>query len=233
MSIRAVLFDFDGVIADTEALHFQAFVDVFAEIGIEVTEEDYNNIYIALSDRDTIRAAFERAGKPQPQGGLYGQLMHKKARRYEQLAAEGAPLFPGVRECVDRLSEEAPIAIGSGALYAEIMAILNAHGIADRFVGAVGADMVLNSKPDPETYLAALQLINDARGSDIQPSECAVIEDTDIGARAGKAAGMRVLGVTNTYPADRLSETDAAVDSLEGVTIAALERLLSNSDRSV
>ncbi len=226
-SIRAVLFDFDGVIADTETLHFQAFVDVFDEIGIRVTEEDYNNIYIALSDRDTIRAAFERAGRPQPRGGLYGELMRKKAERYEELAEKGAPLFPGVRECVERLSERLPVAIGSGALYGEIMAILNAHGIAHLFVGAVGADMVLNSKPDPETYLQACALINEKRGMNIDPRDCAVIEDTDVGIRAGKSAGMRALGVANTYPPERLKEADAVVDSLEGLTLEAMERLLS------
>ena len=229
--LRAVIFDFDGVLADAEPLHFRSLAATLAEEGVQVTEDDYRAKYIVLDDRKAIQAAFHDAAKCL-NTDTFDALLQRKARRFDALLREGVALFPGVPETVRRLAKSLPIAIASSALRQEILTILGSHGLADAFLDIVGAEEVTDTKPHPAPYLEALARINRIRNitPPIRPDECAVIEDTIGGIQGAKAAGMFVVAVTNSYPADRLTDADRIITTLEGMTPESLAALLSRDE---
>ncbi|GIX07100.1 MAG: haloacid dehalogenase [Candidatus Poribacteria bacterium] len=229
--IRAVLFDFDGVIVDTEPLHYRTLAETLAAAGLGLlTEEAYGERYIVFDDREAIRAAFRDAGRPLSPERLEA-LMEEKARRFRELAAAGVALFPGAREAIEALGAVYPLAIASGALREEIETILVAHGLRSRFLALAAADDVTHSKPHPETYLLALERLNMALrcSPPIRPEETVVIEDTINGVLGAQAAGMRTVAVTHSYPAERLRHAEVVLDSLIGLTPGRLSALLGSS----
>ena len=135
------------------------------------------------------------------------------------------PFFPGAKELVRALAEEVPVAIASGALHAEIDAILRAGGIRDAFSAIVGADDVTRGKPHPEPYLTAMAAVN-GHEDKLTPADCLVFEDAMPGIAAARAAGMIVVAVTNSYPAERLRAAQRIVATLEGLTPALLRQEL-------
>ncbi len=225
--LRAVIFDFDGVLADAEPLHFRSLAAVLGDEGIQLSEEEYRARYIVLDDRKAIEAAFRDAGRALPELAM-SALIARKSDCFEALLDDGVPLFPGVAETVRALGEVLPLAIASSALRGEIVAILEGYGLSDAFVDIVGADEVAETKPHPAPYLEALARVNALCGPvpAIRPEECVVIEDTVGGIQGAKAAEMRVVAVTNSFPAEQLREADRIVATLEGLTPETLDRLL-------
>jgi beta-phosphoglucomutase-like phosphatase (HAD superfamily) len=222
-ALRAVLFDFDGVIVDSEPLHFGALRDALAPEAIFIDEAEYVREYLAYDDRGAIRSALERHGH-----AWDGERVERIARRKAELFEELLPSvgwFPGARELVRALASETPLAIASGALRAEIEAILDAGGLRGAFSAIVGAGDVANGKPHPEPYLRAMRALRGVAAG-LQPAECVVIEDSMPGIAAARAAGMTVVAVTNSYPAERLTAAQHVVDSLERVSPASLRALL-------
>jgi HAD superfamily hydrolase (TIGR01509 family) len=213
--IRAVIFDFDGVIADTELLHYATLRDTLAPEGIGISEKAYWETYVVLDDRDSIKTAYDSVGRSLDDAKLR-ELMARKEARFDAEVRKGVRLFPGVADAIRALAASVPLAIASGALSSEIRAILASHGLGDAFVGIVGADNVTNGKPHPETYLRAFDLLRNVV-VDLNESECLVIEDTVNGVKGAKSAGMPVLAVTNTTSGDRLQHADVVVTSLEGL----------------
>jgi len=225
---HAVIFDFDGVLADAEPLHFRSLAAALEAEGIRVTQEEYNARYIVFDDRKAVDAAFADAGR-ELGDEMRSEVIARKAELFESLLAEGVPLFPGVKEAVRSLGAAYPIGIASSALREEIETILASHGLVDAFVDIVGAADVTQTKPHPQPYWTALERINEARRPTrpIEPSECVVFEDTVGGITGAKAAGMFAVAVTNTYPADRLADADRILPTLEGMTPAVLEALVA------
>jgi HAD superfamily hydrolase (TIGR01509 family) len=213
--------DFDGVIVDTEPLHLAAFRAVLEPEGIHLTDDDYWESYLGYDDRDAITAALSDAGR-QPAPDAVATLMARKAERFLESVRAGVPLFPGVASFVRAAAERGPLAIGSGALRAEIELILESVGLRAAFEAIVSADDVRRGKPDPETYLRALGALR-ARRPALLAADCLVVEDSAAGVAAAKRAGMRCLAVTNSSPASALAEADAIVDSLEVVRWDALD----------
>jgi beta-phosphoglucomutase len=221
--MRAALFDFDGVLVNSEPLHYLSLHDALAREGIEIDEAEYQATYLAYDDRGSIRLALERHGIPFD-GGRVEDIARRKAADFEELLPR-ISFFPGARELVRALAAEMPVAIASGALHGEIDAILRAGGIRDAFKAVVGADDVSRGKPHPEPYLTAMARVNgDAPG--LSPAECLVFEDSMPGIASGRAAGMQVVAVTNSYPAARLTAANKVVASLEGLTPDGLRREL-------
>jgi HAD superfamily hydrolase (TIGR01509 family) len=219
MAFRAVVFDFDGVLVDSEPLHFRALRESLLPEGIAIDEAEYLARYIAHDDRTAIRLALEASGS-RPTLDRVAAVARRKAERFARLAPTVA-LFPGARELVRSLADRAPLAIASGALRAEIETILAAAGLRDAFAAIVGADDVAHGKPDPEPYLAALaRLVPRAPG--LVAGECLAIEDTMAGIASARAAGMTVLGVAHSYPAEKLRAAHRVVPSLEGLEGRAL-----------
>jgi beta-phosphoglucomutase len=160
MAMRAVIFDFDGVLVDSEPSHYRALRDCLLAEGITLTPEEYAQDYLAYDDRQCLRIAFERRGLP-PDEARVETAARRKAQIYEDLLNR-VPLFDGARELIEELSGRIPLAIASGALAGEIDRILAAAGLREAFATVVGADNVTRCKPHPEPYLTAMRRLRTA-----------------------------------------------------------------------
>ncbi len=223
VELRAIIFDFNGVIVDDEPLHLELFREVLGEEGIPLTEEAYRANYLGLDDRGAFMAALRDAGRAAGPGEVAAMIERKAARYREEIEARYL-LFPGVVELVRELAVSFPMAIASGALRSEIDLVLSRARIRDCFQEVIASEDVAVCKPDPEGYLKALAGLNARRGREIAPAECLAIEDSIAGIEAARRAGMRCLAVTNSYPAERLARADAIVESLAGCDPAAVFR---------
>ena len=224
--MRAVIFDFDGVIADTEPLHFEGLRRTFAAIDITLTEQDYYANYLGFDDRGCVEEALRVNRRPITEPIVH-DLMRKKASAYLDSIRDHMVIFPGVREFVEAAASAYPIAIASGALRPEIELILEQAGIRKAFRHITSAEDVAKSKPDPQPFLHALAGLNRQQaGPPLEPDSCLVIEDSLPGIRAAKAAGMKVLAVTNTHTVQDLHEADAISSSLRDTRLAEVKTRL-------
>lgn len=227
--LRAVIFDFDGVIADAEPLHYLGFRTVLAEEGIELSERDYYAFYLAYDDKTCFREVLKREGRKFDDRYL-ARLVERKARVYMNSIVDNVTIFPGVPELLSKLSLQYPLAIGSGARREEIEFVLRCSGLRRFFSVIVSADEVVACKPDPETYLKALSGLNTllAQGgvnSPINPQNCLVIEDSVHGVEAAIRAGMKCVAVTNSYTEGELALAHKVIDSLEAIDEEELKSL--------
>jgi beta-phosphoglucomutase len=224
--LRAIIFDCDGVIANTEPMHLAAFQKVLAEEGIILTEEEYYQRYLALDDRTCFQAIFSGSGATLTQEKL-SELIERKSEYLNPIMRDHLELFPGVEDFIRLVARRFPLAIASGALRHEIELILQHSGLHDLFQVVISAEDVAEGKPHPEPFLKALALINASQVETIQPWQCLVIEDSIHGVEAAHLAGMRCLAVTNSYSKEQLSRADRVVESLAGLSLKDLESLFA------
>lgn len=226
--LRAIIFDFNGVIADDEPLHLELFQKVLAEEGLVLTEEDYyGKNYLGMDDRGCFGAVLKAYGRNATEADIQ-RLIDRKARYYQQLIQERLILFPGAVDFVKRAADRYPLAIASGALRHEIEIIVNHAGIKSCFTAIVSAEDVREGKPSPEGFTKALEKLNRSPGrtdQPIQPAECLVIEDSPFGIAAAHSAGMKCIAITNSYPAERLEGANLIIKSLEGLRLETVEQL--------
>ncbi|MEK7830383.1 MAG: HAD family phosphatase [Acidobacteriota bacterium] len=221
--LKAVIFDFNGVIVDDEPLHLELFRRVLDEEDIGLTDEDYHAKYLGYDDRGCFTAALTDAGRAElASAGFIAELIERKAGYYREAIEARFLLFPGAVELVKKLAAKFPMAIASGALRGEIEVVLRRGGIRDCFKEIIASEDVTACKPDPEGYNKALAALNASIGGQIQPGECLVIEDSIAGIEAAKLAGMRCLAVTNSYRADELTNADWVVPTLVNCDVEAL-----------
>lgn len=217
--IRAVIFDFDGVIVDTERIHFRILRDMISRFGHTLTMEEYLERYLPFNDWDCISSILRDKGIRY--GDIEG-LVEEKRRRFEEATKSGLDLVPGAKEFVEGMAERFPIAIASGASRVEIERISEAIGLKHLFKAIVGAEDTEKGKPDPEPYRKALDLINSKDPKPFPPissDECLVVEDSIHGIASAKSAGMRCLAITTSYPKEMLEEADLVVDTFEGLSV--------------
>jgi HAD superfamily hydrolase (TIGR01509 family) len=226
--IRAVIFDFNGVLVDDVQLHYELFRDVLADEGISMTERQYHEEYLGYDDRGCLEMALTRSGKSAGRDFVDG-LVSKKASLYATRAATGLRYFPGAAKCVAALSERWPIAICSGALRAEIEYALGHMGIIEHVTTIVSAEDTGRCKPDPEGYFLALDALRGAASYGLEAAHCLVIEDSLAGIQSAKGAGMWALGVSNTYRPDQLRHAgaDAVLSGLQELTPPWIERFFA------
>ena len=225
-TLSAIIFDFDGVIADTEPLHFAGFRQTLAEIGISLTEPDYYANYLGYDDRGCFIAALTEYHRPTDPPAL-AQLMQRKAHAYLESVKDHLVIFPGVRELVHEAAATYPLAIASGALRHEIEFILEQAGLRKEFLHITASEDVTRGKPDPQPFLHALDTLNRQRlDQPITAGSCLVIEDSIPGIRAAKTAGMKVLAVANTHTTQDLHEAHAVAQSLSQVRLSELRERL-------
>jgi beta-phosphoglucomutase len=226
--LRAIIFDFDGVVADNEPVHFVMFQRVLGEIGIPLSEEEYYQRYLGFDDKGCFAAALAAHGRPAPKA-MIDQLVARKARAYMQHIKQHLVIFPGVQEFVRDAANRYRLAIASGALRHEIEFILEQAGIRKEFQHVTSAEDVTQGKPHPEAYLHALASLNRTTGTgslSLAPEDCLVIEDSVPGIQAARAAAMKVLAVANTHTLQELHEADAVAHSLEELNLSELENRL-------
>jgi len=225
--LRAVIFDFDGVITDSEILHFRAFNAVLTQHGFQLTRQEYYRDYLGMTDKDCFKALIGEGRLRISEAQIQG-LVRRKTRVFEQLARTEGKIIEGVREFLDAMAgAKVPTAICSGALRAEIELILEEARLRDYFDVIVSAEEVAQGKPDPEGFLLALKKLSEQWAEPIATESCVVIEDSHWGLRAAEAAGMRTVAVTNTYDAAELKQADKVVHRLDELTLEDLRQLCS------
>jgi HAD superfamily hydrolase (TIGR01509 family) len=222
-ALQAIVFDFDGVIANSEPLHLTAFQRTLAEDGVTLTPEEYYAHYLGYDDV----GMFEALGRDRSldlTGGRVGDLVQRKGEHMKRLMHSGAVLFPGAAEFIRAAAAEVPIAIASGALRHEIDEIIDAAGVSDLFAAIVAAGDTPESKPSPAPYRLAFERLQQRAGS-LDPRRSVAIEDSRWGLESARGAGLRLVGVTSSYPAEELSDAELVVEGLRALTLPALDRL--------
>jgi beta-phosphoglucomutase-like phosphatase (HAD superfamily) len=227
--LRAIVFDFDGVIANSEPLHFAAFRDVLADEGQTLTVRDYYDRYLGFDDVGALEAMLRDRGGAADRARV-ADLVARKAVRLEILERDVSVLFPGAAAAVRRAAAALPIAIASGARGEEIRRVLAREGLMSCFTAIVAAEDTPISKPAPDPYLHALSRLRTAGDPALAAADCVAIEDSRWGLQSARAAGMRTVAVTNTYAQSALDgAADLVISSLDAMDLDALAVLCSRS----
>lgn len=206
MSFRAVLFDMDGVIIDCEPIHLAAFQAVLKHHGHTLTDGQYKRYFAGKTDQAGFQDYFDSVGE----GINVPAIMGEKAKAYLALASDRLIPYPGVIELIQDLAGRGiPLAIVTSSLRAEAELTLKFFGIRKLFSVVIAAEDFTHSKPDPESFLKGAVALH------ITPADCVAIEDTPSGVKSALAAGMRVIGVTNTHTAKELQEATLILGKLQ------------------
>jgi beta-phosphoglucomutase len=223
--LRAVIFDFDGVITESEILHFRAFNQALAEYKVQITKNDYYTDYLGLSDFDCFKALSDK-GLLVVEGEKTTQLLRKKTQIFEKLAKSQGRIIDGVPKFLKMLKENnIPMAICSGAILPEIELILKQSHLRSFFEDIVSCEQIARGKPDPEGFLLALKKLNQKNRDLIHSNQCVVIEDSHWGIEAANAAGMHSIAITNSYAAEQLTMAEKIVSHLSELNMTDLQNL--------
>jgi beta-phosphoglucomutase-like phosphatase (HAD superfamily) len=216
----ATLFDFDGVLVDSEPVHLAAFNDVLAPLALAISEGDYLSEYFSLDDAGVFQAVLRRAGSA-PSEEDVRRLVGAKAPRFMARFADAFRVFPGADALVARRASRGPVGIVSGALRGEIEFALERMGVRALVSFIVSAEATPESKPHPAPYRLALAELERSghRGASL------AIEDSVGGIASARGAGLRCIGVAHTFGKEALSKAgaDAVASRLEELTDALLD----------
>lgn len=227
-SLQAIVFDFDGVIANSEPMHLRAFQDTLAEEGIELTAAEYYARYLGYDDVGAFGALAADRGVAMS-GRQIAALVARKGVKLQQMLDAGDVLFPGAKEFVREAAAAVPIAIASGALRHEIDEIIESAGIAHLFSAIVASGDTAESKPSPQPYRLAYERLCTATGRNLDPRRCVAIEDSRWGLDSARGADLRCVGVTTSYAAGELGGAELIAGGLQQLTLAALDRLVQDT----
>ena len=224
--MNAIIFDFDGVIADTEALHLAGFRHVLADLDITITDEVYYNKYVGYSDQDGFPAILHDNSQTFTPDDL-NIWIDAKTRFVQQCMHQTVKEIPGAVSFIQRARDEKlPLAVCSGALHEEINTVSDTIGITGCFDIIVSAEDVSRGKPDPEGYYLARRLLAEHCKCVIDPKRCVVFEDTPQGIEAARGAGMKVCGLATTFPRGKLEEADMVIDNFLNLRLESVDRLV-------
>jgi beta-phosphoglucomutase len=206
--VTAVVFDFNGTLSDDEPVLARIYSELFAEQGRPLTEADYYEELVGLPDEEMFTRWLGHADPA---------LLEERIERYIARVADGSTVDEDTRAAVRFAAARVPVAIVSASTRSEIDAVLDAACVREEVTAIVSEEDVTHGKPDPEGYLMAARLLG------VVPAQMLVFEDTDVGLRAARAAGARVVGLTRTLGAARMSQADEVVERID---VPLLERLL-------
>ena len=206
--IQAIVFDFDGVLANSEQIHLRTAQEILGALGIPLTHDEYYRRYLGFDDETMFRAIAGARGLVLDTRQL-DALIAEKARLFDEFVRDANVLYPGAALCVERLADRYPLGIASGALKHEIQGILRRGRIDQYFRFIVAGGDVPAGKPAPDPYRRAAEL--HAR----PPGTCLAIEDSKWGIESAKSAGLKCVAITHTYSATELPGADRIVNALE------------------
>jgi HAD superfamily hydrolase (TIGR01509 family) len=203
MSLKAVLFDFNGVIIRDEPLHEKLIERLLLEENLRSKPGEFRQFCLGRSDRACLQDLFSSRGRVLSDAHL-DTLIARKARAYQEELGKLSPLpiYAGVQDLIFTIrASQLKLAVVSGALRSEIALVLERAQLSEAFPVIVSGDDAIPSKPEPDGYLLAVERLNQQYpGLNLAPAECLVIEDTFAGIAAAKRAGIPVVGVANSYP---------------------------------
>lgn len=191
---KAVIFDCDGVIVDTETISNEIFTSMLHQIGLDIDEQTLLEKFTGFTNQETLKNAEHLLGKPLPE-----TFDSEYRQRFHAIIHEHLEPINGVRELLDKITM--PIAMATNARRKEMNMKLNKIGLSEKFITRFCVEDVKNGKPAPDIYLKAAEALK------VDPKDCLVIEDSVAGIRAGCAAGMRVLAYSGAF--DPVSQTAA------------------------
>ena len=223
--LRAIVFDFDGVIANSEPLHYLAFRDVLGQSGIAFPEKEYYDRYLGYDDVGVFKAVAADRGLSWTIDRI-AEFVQFKAAVIERLEQNTSILFPGADAAIRRAAALVPLGIASGALGAEIRRVLDREGLTSYFKAIVAAEDTPVSKPAADPYRRAVAMLSEAVGAPLLPAECVAVEDSSWGLQSAKAAGLHTVAVAQTYDRAAL-EADLVISSIGELDVGMMERLCS------
>ncbi|WP_066380305.1 MULTISPECIES: HAD family phosphatase [unclassified Anabaena] len=231
MSLKAILFDFNGVIINDERIHLQLIDEILIQENLQPQKPKERQGSLGRSDRACFQELLTSRGRVVTEEYLT-QLLHRKAKAYvlELDKLEQLPIYPGVEDLIYQArSQHLKLAIVSGALHKEIELVLERAKLTEHFPIIVAGDDITTSKPQPDGYLLAVARLNQEYPDlNLQPQECLAIEDTPAGIQAAKHAQMQVLGVANTYPFQMLQRCcNWTVDYLTELELERVQQVFS------
>ena len=229
IGLQAIVFDFDGVIANSEPLHLLAFQRTSHEYGITLTGDEYYKKYLGYDDLGMIEALARDRRIPMSDREI-AAFIARKGSYMQQLLESGGLLFPGAKEFIQAAAAQVPIAIASGALRHEIEEILVSAGLDRLFTAIVASGDTPESKPSPAPYLLAFHRLKHETGRELDPRRSAAIEDSRWGLESARGAGLRCVAVTNSYPAHELPGAELLVNGLENLTLPMLDDLCRSDE---
>jgi HAD superfamily hydrolase (TIGR01509 family) len=217
--IRAVLFDFNGVIVDDEPVHLKLFQKVLKEEGVTLTREVYYKKYLGMDDKECFKVVGKDFGKKFNEAKIQ-ELIERKAQGYLAEMKQNPPFVPGAIDLLKALGKTHFIAIVSGALRSEIEMLLKRGGVGNEVSVIVAAGEIMKGKPDPEGFLKAIQLLNRdsvASSERLFPEECIAVEDSIWGIQAAQKAGLSCVGLTTSYKEKELPGAILYLKDFSGV----------------
>ncbi len=218
---EAVIFDMDGVIVDSEPRHERAFRDVLRDIGYADNHGIHFPDYYGKSDQLVWRDFIDRHDPPQ----THAELMARREERFIELALAEEPIFDGVPELAASLTGRMKLGVASGSRHSIISAVLGMKDLRRHFPVVVSSEDVSHGKPRPDIFLRAAELLK------VPPARCVVIEDSVAGVEAGLAAGMDVIAITNSFPAEALKRATLVVDAYREIAEALADSKSSEQRR--
>lgn len=224
MSLRAIVFDFDGVIANSEPLHLRAYQEVLAREHLALTADDYYSRYLGYDDAGAFAAIATDRGRRWNADAI-ARLVAEKARRLEALERDTSVLFPGAADAMRRAAAVAPIAIASGALGPEIRRVLEREQLLPLVSVIVSAEDTPISKPAPEPYALAVARLAERIDGGCAPRNCVAIEDSIWGLESAAGAGLRTVAVAQTYDRAALGSADLVIDRIADLDLHAIAQL--------
>ncbi len=221
MRIRGLIFDFNGVIVDDEPLHARAVQRVLHEENVALSMPEYYDKYLPFDDYSCLRNILRDRGEPFHEARLKDLIARKAVHYFEQVRGN-IPALDGSTRFIRALPHDLPVVIASGAARREIEFLLGELELTGRFLQIIAAGDVANSKPHPEAFLKAFETLR-AQVADLDRTEVVVFEDSYLGVKAALAAGLKCVGLSTSYSAERLAAAHLVVDSLAGWTVEKLE----------
>lgn len=218
--IYALIFDVDGVVADTEVLNARASVMMFRELyGVAVHPEDFRP-FVGTGDERYVEGVAEQYGVTIDTAAA---VQRRADNFFKLLQNEPLPAAPGVLELVQtaRQDPQARLAIATSGQKAKQFPVIEGTGLKlEWFDAVITGDDVTKKKPDPQIYLLTAERLG------LDPAACVVFEDAPAGVTAAKSAGMACVAVTTTVTAQELTGADRVFDTLAEVRLDDLRRLL-------
>ena len=236
MTLKAVLFDFNGVIINDEPIHEQLINQIVIAENLRPQPADFRKFCLGRSDRACLSDLLKDRGRFVTEDYLT-KLIKQKAQDYQRHleTLEKLPIYPGLEDLIFKLRvAKLPIGVVTGAIRSEVQLVLNQVNLAQHFDVIVTGDDLTASKPEPDGYLLAVEGLNKLHPElKLQPSECLAIEDTFVGIKAAKQAGMQVVGVANSYPFHMLQrQTNWTVDYLSDLDVERVQQVYSQQQSS-
>ncbi|MCS7224092.1 MAG: HAD family phosphatase [Armatimonadetes bacterium] len=227
-NVKAIIFDFDGVLVISEFLHYKAFAKALQEMGGQMDWSDYAANFIGVPDKVTAQESLKRSGLDHSPAAV-DTLLRRKTQIFDEELPHGIIVAEGLTEVIRELHKTYYLAIASGAFRHQIIPILQYHQIQNAFVTVVGQDDVTKGKPDPEPYLLAWRRIREATNTDIQQGQCLVVEDALPGIEAARRAGMPSVAIATYFPPSAFPDGQIVLSQLKDLLKEETWRLIDKT----